>query len=260
MMKDSLSDYFRCWWRGSPLMNMVSILIGILIFLGALYFKNFLVHYGDHQDLVSKTYPYGIDLIPFVGVLVALLMFVVLQLYQRSRLRGQRLSVANTSLLKMSLAIEQSPTVIVITNTQGDIEFVNPKFTELTGYTPEEAIGKNPRVLHTDQTPPETIQDRWKPLTAGKIWEGKFVNKKKNGELFIEVAKISPVRNPEGVVTHYIAIKENITEKRKVEKELAESQTQLFQTAKLATLGEMSTGMAHEMNQPMAGISLAVTT
>ena len=114
-------------------------------------------------------------------------------------------------LLKLSRAIEASPTSVVITDLNGTIEYVNPIFTKLTGYTPEEALGKNPRILKSDRTPSKTYVELWDTLTAGKVWHGRFVNRKKNGELYWEEAAISPVFDSEGNVTHYVAVKEDIT-------------------------------------------------
>lgn len=113
---------------------------------------------------------------------------------------------------KLLTAIEQSTATIVITDTNGIIEYVNPQFSKLTGYTQEEAIGQNPRVLNTDKTPPETFKSLWETITLGKEWRGEFCNKKKNGELFWESAVISPVFDENGTITNYIAVKEDITE------------------------------------------------
>ncbi|MGY5871668.1 MAG: PAS domain S-box protein [Candidatus Thorarchaeota archaeon] len=114
-------------------------------------------------------------------------------------------------LLKLSGAIEASPTSVVITDLQGTIEYVNPKFSELTGYSSEEAVGENPRILKSGRTPDETYVDLWDTLQSGKIWRGRFINRKKNGELYWEDAWISPISEPEGNPTHYVAVKEDIT-------------------------------------------------
>ncbi len=114
-------------------------------------------------------------------------------------------------LQKLSRAIEASPTSVVITDLDGTIEYVNPKFAELTGYTSEEALGKNPRILKSDRTPSETYDDLWRALVAGNVWHGRFVNRKKNGELYWEEAAISPVFDSDGKATHYVAVKEDIT-------------------------------------------------
>ncbi len=114
-------------------------------------------------------------------------------------------------LQKLSRAIEASPTSVVITDIDGIIEYVNPIFTELTGYTAEEALGKNPRILKSDRTPAKTYDDLWNALTAGKVWYGRFINRKKSGELYWEEAAISPVFDSDGKATHYVAVKEDIT-------------------------------------------------
>jgi diguanylate cyclase (GGDEF)-like protein/PAS domain S-box-containing protein len=121
------------------------------------------------------------------------------------------------SIHKLSLAVEQSPVTIVITDIHGNIEFVNPAFTQLTGYTPAEAMGKNPRVLKTGKTPPETYKQLWQTISNGMKWEGEFYNKKKNGEEFVEHAVISPIFNEQGKITHYMAIKDDITARKQSE-------------------------------------------
>ena len=122
-----------------------------------------------------------------------------------------------SSLRTISRATEQSPASVVITDTQGAIEYVNPKFTQVTGYAFDEVRGQNPRVLKAGEMPEETYRHLWATITAGKEWRGEFHNKKKNGELFWEAASISPVRNPDGRITHYVAVKEDITDRKRME-------------------------------------------
>ena len=122
-------------------------------------------------------------------------------------------------LRQLSRAVEQSPASIVITNPAGDIEYVNPKFIEVTGYTLAEVLGKNPRVLKSGEKSPEAYRELWETITAGKEWSGEFHNKKKNGELYWESASISPIRDPAGRVTHYVAVKEDITARKQTEAE-----------------------------------------
>jgi len=108
----------------------------------------------------------------------------------------------------------------VVTDTSGKIEYVNPKFTQLTGYSSEEAIGQNPRILKTGNTSPEGYERLWKNITSGKEWRGEFCNKKKNGEFYWESASISPVIDSEGTITHFVAVKEDITERKQMEEKL----------------------------------------
>jgi PAS domain S-box-containing protein len=127
-------------------------------------------------------------------------------------------------LRKLSLAVEQSPASVVITDPQGNIEYINHKFAEVTGYTLEEVIGKNPRVLKSGETPPQRYRELWETITAGREWHGEFHNKKKNGELFWESAIVTPIKNQSGDATHFLAIKEDITERKRTEQELRESE------------------------------------
>ncbi len=125
-----------------------------------------------------------------------------------------------SELRKFSLAVEQSPESIVITNLDGKIEYVNQTFIRKTGYSREEAIGKNPRVLQSGKTPPEVYQGLWDSLNRGLIWRGEFTNKKKDGTEYVEKAQIAPIRQPDGQITNYLAIKEDITEHKANEAEL----------------------------------------
>lgn len=127
---------------------------------------------------------------------------------------------------KITKSIEQSPTSIVITNPQGDIEYVNPKFEELTGYSLKEAIGQNPRILKSGKTSDTDYQFLWKTISAGKVWRGEFHNKKKNGQFFWEAASISPVKNSEGRIINYVAVKEDITHQKELQDKLQKSEEQ----------------------------------
>lgn len=126
-------------------------------------------------------------------------------------------------LSKLNKAVEQSPISIIITGPDGSIEYVNPKFVEITGYTIDEAIGNNPRILNSGMMPKEFFSDMWNTILAGKEWHGDFANKRKNGEIFWEAASISPLKNERGDITHYVALKEDITERKKTEEALEEN-------------------------------------
>ena len=126
-------------------------------------------------------------------------------------------------LRKLSQAVEQSQVSVIITDVKGDIEYVNPKFLELTGYSKEEVIGKNPRILKSGFTPPEEYKNLWKVILSGSEWRGQFYNKKKNGEYYWESASLSPIKNELGVITHILAVKEDITERKRMEEALQEA-------------------------------------
>ncbi len=153
---------------------------------------------------------------------------------------------------QLSQAVEQSPVTIVITNIKGEIEYVNPKFTETTGYTLDEIVGKNPRILKSGHTSQEEYKDLWYTLEKGKEWHGEFHNKKKNGELYWESASISPIINTYGKTTHFIAIKENITERKKTEQELVKAKNKAEESDHLKSA--FLANMSHEIRTPMNGI------
>ncbi|OQY21233.1 MAG: hypothetical protein B6I35_08870 [Anaerolineaceae bacterium 4572_32.2] len=127
-------------------------------------------------------------------------------------------------LRQLSRAMEQSGSTIVITDLDGNIEFVNPAFTRITGYTPEEAIGENTRVLKSGEHPTEFYRELWDTITRGEVWQGEMVNRKKNGEFYWEAATLSPVKDEAGRTTHYLAIKEDITARKKIGAALAQEQ------------------------------------
>ena len=144
-------------------------------------------------------------------------------------------------LRKLSHAIEQSPVSVVITDTNGLIEYVNPKFSELTGYSFSEVKGKNPRILKSGEMPPQTYQQLWDTIISGREWKGQLHNRKKNGELYWERVAISPITDSSGKITHFVAIKEDITERKRLEQ-------QLFQAQKMEAVGRLAGGVAHDFN------------
>jgi len=121
---------------------------------------------------------------------------------------------------KLHMAVEHSPATVVITDAEGSIQYVNPKFTELTGYSAEEALGKKPNILKSGKHLPDFYRRMWETIKQGKEWRGEFCNLKKNGDLYWEAASISPVRDEGGNITHFVAVKEDITQRKKDEQEL----------------------------------------
>ena len=173
-------------------------------------------------------------------------------------------------LSKLSLAVEQSPESIVITNLAAEIEYVNETFVQITGYTREELIGNNPRLLQSGKTPPETYTSMWDTLQQGQPWKGELHNRRKNGTEYVEFAIITPLRQADGSVSHYVAVKEDVTEKKRIglelddhrhhlqdlvaqrtaELALARQQAEAANIAKSAFLANMS----HEIRTPMNAI------
>ncbi len=126
----------------------------------------------------------------------------------------------HAELRKLSLVVEQSPESIVVTNLEAKIEYVNNAFVRNTGYSLEEALGQNPRVLQSGNTPKATYLDMWATLTKGQVWRGELLNQRKDGSRYVEFATIAPIHQPDGQVTHYLAIKEDITDKKRMADEL----------------------------------------
>jgi PAS domain S-box-containing protein len=131
---------------------------------------------------------------------------------------------AEEKLRQLSRAVEQGASTIVITDLKGDIEFINPAFTKKTGYTAAEAIGQNPRILKSGHQSQLFYEELWATITQGQVWQGEFLNRRKNGELFWEFATISPIKAPNNQTTHYLAIKEDITERKQAESALRQSE------------------------------------
>jgi len=130
---------------------------------------------------------------------------------------------SDAALRKLSQAVEQSPAVVVITDLEGTIEYVNPKFSEITGYARSEAIGQNPRILKSGEMSSDAYQELWATITSGREWRGEFHNRRKDGSLYWEYASISPIRDADGNITHYLAIKEDITDRKNAEAQIRQS-------------------------------------
>lgn len=155
-------------------------------------------------------------------------------------------------LLKLSRAVEQSPASIIITDVKGIIEYANPKVTEITGYQFSELEGNNPRIFSTGEKPANDYKILWDTISSGKEWRGEFHNKKKNGELYWESASISPIKNENGEVTHFIGIKEDITEKKNMIDELIQAKEKAEEMNRLKS--NFLANMSHELRTPLVGI------
>ena len=148
--------------------------------------------------------------------------------------------------------VEESPSSVLITDPQGSIEYVNAKFSRLTGYSPEEVIGRNPRLLKSGVQEPEVYRELWQTICAGREWRGELCNRKKNGELYWELASISAVHAADGSIAHFLAIKEDITDRKTMEALLrqATATAEAANRAKSRFLADMS----HELRTPLNSI------
>ncbi|MFN3871606.1 MAG: PAS domain S-box protein [Ignavibacterium sp.] len=152
----------------------------------------------------------------------------------------------------LSLSINQSNSGIVITDLQGNIEYVNDTFCSLTGYSKEEIIGKNPKFLKSGYTSQETYKQLWDSITSGRQWSGEFLNKRKDGTLYWESARISPVKNEKGIITNFIGIKDDITKLKKLLDEIKIAKAKAEETSRLKT--NFLANMSHELRTPLVGI------
>ena len=125
-----------------------------------------------------------------------------------------------TNLRRLTVAIEQSPVSVVMTDPAGLIQYVNPRFTEVTGYRAEEVLGANPRILKSGQTDPAVYQQLWRQISQGEVWTGELINRRKSGEIYWEECQIAPVKNAAGATTHYVAVKADISERKRAETKL----------------------------------------
>ncbi len=147
------------------------------------------------------------------------------------------------TLRKLSRAIEQSPVAVVVTDARGLIEYVNPRFTGMSGYSFDEVRGRNPRLLKSGETAPEEYQRLWQTITAGEVWRGELHNRRKDGRLYWESISISPVFDEQGVVTHFVAVQEDITERKWADQEIHAREQQLRATFEQAAVGIAHVGL-----------------
>ena len=159
---------------------------------------------------------------------------------------------AEQELRQLSIAVEQSATVIVITDLDGNITFVNHAFETSTGYTRDEAIGQNPRILKTDHLSPEVYENLWETVSNGGVWSGEFLNKRKDGSTYWESAVITPITNHHGEIINYLAIKETITQRKQAEAAMKQAKEEAETANRLKS--EFLANMSHEIRTPMNAI------
>lgn len=156
--------------------------------------------------------------------------------------------------IRLATAIEQAGEVVVITDPQGAIQYVNPAFENVSGYTREEVLGLNSRILKSGTQDQAFYRELWETISGGRIWHGRFVNKRKDGTLYIEDATISPVRSAEGRIVNYVAVKRDVTEHLRVRDENVSLEEQVRQAQKVESIGRLAGGVAHDFNNMLSVI------
>jgi PAS domain S-box-containing protein len=204
----------------------------------------------DEADALSPYYTSRTVILTVLGITVLLalgsLVFAVLIDVRASRALQKsydelelRVEERTAELRKMSQATESSPASVVVTDINGTIEYVNPRFSEVTGYSEDEAIGQ---VLKPGDIPESYYKELWDTILSDNVWRGEFKNKRKDGEEFWESASISPIKNEDGEITHFVAVKEDITEQKKIRESLRESEVQLRTIFERSPLGILHIG------------------
>ncbi len=158
----------------------------------------------------------------------------------------------------LSRAVEQSASTVMITNAAAEIQYVNPKFTQLTGYSADEVKGKNPRFLQSGETSKAGYKKLWDKVLSGGEWRGEFHNKKKNGELYWEHTTISQIKNQEGETTHYLAVKEDLTEQKRLAAEAKERDQEIMKNRELAVVGRIANMIAHDLRNPLSSVKMSL--
>ena len=201
-------------WGAIRFERMGATLLSIVLSLIGIWFTS--RGHGPFASAGATTAQNVLNLQTFLAVAAVTALAVGILVYQQRRNAEQ--------MAKLSLTVEQSPSSVVITDLDGNIEYVNSQFTRITGYTADEVLGQNAGILDSGQTPRAVQEELWDTIRRGKSWEGEFINRRKNGEVFVERAKVSPIRQSDGRVTQYLGIKEDITELKHTEEVLRRSE------------------------------------
>lgn len=192
-----------------------------------------------HQRKDGTQYPVEVYLQKAIVPNVQIYIAIILDITQRKE--------AEAGLRRLDSAIDQASETVLITDRMGNIQYVNPAFTKLSGYTRQEAIGRNPHILKSDKHDESFYKKMWRTLTRGEVWHGHLINKKKDGSLFEEEATISPVKNNDGQITNFVAVKRDVSREVSLEK-------QLRQAVKMEAIGTLAGGIAHDFNNILAAI------
>lgn len=184
---------------------------------------------------------------------------------ERKRFEGQLLEwtkdieAANFELKKLLNAVEQAAEAILVTDIKGRIQYVNPAFTVISGYSREEALGNTPQMLNSDQNPPGLFSKMWEDILSGRIWKGTVINRKKTGELYYEEMTVTPVLDSEGKISNFIALKKDVTDRVRAEEELQRKNIELGDAREMADTAnkaksEFLANMSHELRTPLNAV------
>jgi len=158
------------------------------------------------------------------------------------------------TLALLTRAVEESPSIVAITDPSGVIEYVNPRFTEVTGYDAGEVIGHSIAILKSRKTSPKDYKRVWDTVATGEPWRGRQRNRRKDGSEYRADASISPVKSGDGSITHFVSVEDDLTERLEAEEQARTHRQQLNRYMRIATIGEMGATLAHELNQPIAAV------
>jgi PAS domain S-box-containing protein len=221
----------------------IVIMIGTLLVMTSVLLRQFLkkpmsrfikmvhAYAAGESDAFKHGTPYSefgplVDVLDEMGEKIASQMKSIRKLNEDLE---KRVAERTAELRKLSEAIEQSPVTVMITDKKGTIEYVNPSFSEVTGYSAKEAIGQNPGILKSGNHPNTFYKELWETILSGRTWRGQILNRKKNDEEFWESTSISAIKNDQDEITHFVAVKQDITERKKAEEEIKNSQQRLAQ-------------------------------
>ena len=178
---------------------------------------------------------------------VSFLSDVAYEITTRKQAEGEREQLA--------AAIAQTSDIVMITDPEGVIQYVNPAFVRITGYSQQEALGRSPRLLKSGEQDQEFYREMWGTISAGRSWQGRIINKRQDGDLYIEEAHISPVLDKSGAICNYVAIKTDITDHLKLYEEKANLEKQMREAQKMESIGRLAGGVAHDFNNMLTVIS-----
>lgn len=221
----------------------------VILLLSFAYFINIILINGDQnsQSILSNKFSIIILFILLLGSVVFSFIY------------SNKLANSERELSRFRKTLEDSDNIIVITDANGKIKYVNQTFTQITGYTQEEVLGKDPKILSSGKQSQEFYKELKETIYSGKKWSGEFINKNKNGTLNHERATITPVLDENNKIIEFVAIKLDITKETLAQKQLIKREKLLLEQSKMAALGEMLHNIAHQWRQPLSIISTAST-